>query len=80
MPVVAWVTIVIAALIIAVTAVGLLRVILHLRHMHTTLGALLGGVRTVADRTRTVPEGGAVGEREPRPRAGLDRDGVRSEL
>jgi hypothetical protein len=56
MPVVAWVTIVIAALIIAVTAVGLLRVILHLRHVHTTLGALLGGVRTVADRTSTVPE------------------------
>jgi hypothetical protein len=56
MPAVAWVTIVIAALIIAVTAVGLLRVILHLRHVHTTLGALLGGVRAVADRTRTVPE------------------------
>jgi hypothetical protein len=56
MPAVAWVTIVIAALIIAVTAVGLLRVILHLRHVHTTLGALLGGVRTVADRTSTVPE------------------------
>ena len=56
MPAVAWVTIVIAALIIAVTGVGLLRVILHLRHVHTTLAALLGGVRTVADRTRTVPE------------------------
>jgi hypothetical protein len=56
MPVVAWVTIVIAVLIIAVTAVGLLRVILYLRHVHTTLGALLGGVRTVADRTSTVPE------------------------
>jgi hypothetical protein len=56
MPAVAWVTIVIAAVIIAVTAVGLLRVILHLRHVHTTLGALLGGVRAVADSTRTVPE------------------------
>lgn len=56
MPAVAWVTIVIAALIIAVTAVGLLRVILHLRHVHTTLGALFGGVRAVADSTRTVPE------------------------
>jgi hypothetical protein len=55
MPAVAWVTIVIAALIIAVTAVGLLRVILHLRHVHTTLGTLLGGVRAVADSTRTVP-------------------------
>jgi hypothetical protein len=56
MPVVAWVTIVIAVLIIAVTAVGLLRVILHLRHVHTTLGALLGGVLVIAESTSTVPE------------------------
>jgi hypothetical protein len=56
MPVVAWVTLVIAALIIAVTAVGLLRVILHLRHVHTTLGALLGGVLVIAESTSTVPE------------------------
>jgi hypothetical protein len=56
MPVVAWVTIVIAALIIAVTAVGLLRVILHLRHVHFTLGSVLVGVRAVAHQTRTVPE------------------------
>ena len=55
MPAVAWVTVIIAVLIIAITAVGLLRVILHLRHVHTTLGALLGGVRGVADRTSTVP-------------------------
>jgi hypothetical protein len=56
MPAVAWVTLVIAALIIAVTAVGLLRVILHLRHVHTTLGALLGGVLVIAESTSTVPE------------------------
>jgi hypothetical protein len=56
MPVVAWVTIVIAVLIIAVTAVGLLRVILHLRHVHFTLGSVLVGVRAVAHQTRTVPE------------------------
>ncbi len=55
MPAVAWVTVVIAVLIIAVTAVGLLRVVLHLRHVHATLGALLGGVLVVADRTATVP-------------------------
>ena len=55
MPVVAWVTVVVAVLIIAVTAVGLLRVVLHLRHVHKTLGALLGGVRAVADRTAAVP-------------------------
>ena len=45
MPAVAWVTVIIAVLIIAVTAVGLLRVVLHLLHVHRTLGALLGGVR-----------------------------------
>ena len=55
MPPVAWVTVVVAVLIVAVTAVGLLRVVLHLRHVHKTLGALLGGVRAVADRTATVP-------------------------
>jgi hypothetical protein len=55
MPAVAWVTVIIAVLIIAVTAVGLLRVVLHLLHVHRTLGALLGGVRVVAERTSTVP-------------------------
>ena len=55
MPAVAWVTVVIAVLIVAVTAVGLLRVVLHLAHVNRTLGALLGGVRAVADRTTTVP-------------------------
>ena len=55
MPAVAWVTVIIAVLIIAVTAVGLLRVVLHLAHVNRTLAALLGGVRAVADRTATVP-------------------------
>ena len=55
MPAVAWVTVIIAVLIIAVTAVGLLRVVLHLRHVNKTLATLLGGVRAVADRTTTVP-------------------------
>ena len=55
MPAVAWVTVIIAVLIIAVTAVGLLRVVLHLAHVNKTLAALLGGVRAVADRTATVP-------------------------
>jgi hypothetical protein len=55
MPAVAWVTVIIAVLIIAVTAVGLLRVVLHLAHVHRTLAALLGGVRAVADKTATVP-------------------------
>jgi hypothetical protein len=56
MPLVAWVTVVLAALIIGLTAVALLRVILHLRHVHSTLGSVLAGVRTIADRTSTVPE------------------------
>lgn len=55
MPAVAWTTVVVAALILAVTAVGLLRVVLHLRHVHATLGSVLVAVRAVADRTRTVP-------------------------
>ena len=55
MPAVAWVTVIIAVLIVAVTAVGLLRVVLHLAHVNKTLAALLGGVRAVADRTTTVP-------------------------
>ena len=55
MPAVAWVTVIIAVLIIAVTAVGLLRVVLHLAHVNRTLAALLGGVRAVADKTATVP-------------------------
>ncbi len=56
MPLVAWVTLAITALIIAVTAIGLLRVILHLRHVHFTLGSVLVGVRAIAHQTRTVPE------------------------
>ena len=55
MPAVAWVTVIVAVLIIAVTAVGLLRVVLHLAHVNRTLAALLGGVRAVADKTATVP-------------------------
>jgi hypothetical protein len=56
MPVVAWVTVVIAALIIGITAVALLRVILHLRYVSRTLGGVLAGVRAIADSTRTVPQ------------------------
>ena len=56
MPLVAWTTIVIAALIIGFTAVGLLRVVLHLRHVSRTLDALIGGVNAIAASTSTVPE------------------------
>jgi len=56
MPVAAWVTIVIAALIIAAAALGLIRVILHLMAIRKTLGTLVGGVQVVAAKTSTVPE------------------------
>jgi hypothetical protein len=55
MPAVAWVTVVIAVLIIAAAALGLIRVIGHLVAVHRTLGSLIGGVAVVAERTSTVP-------------------------
>ena len=56
MPIVAWVTLVIATLIVAAAALGLVRVLFHLIAIRRTLGTLLGGVRVVADKTRTVPD------------------------
>lgn len=55
MPLVAWVTIVIAALIIAAAAIGLLRVVMHLRAVDRTLEQVVGGVQVIADKTSTVP-------------------------
>lgn len=56
MPAVAIVTLVIATLIIAAAALGLIRVVLHLWAIQRTLDALTGGVRVVAEKTKTVPE------------------------
>jgi hypothetical protein len=56
MPAAAWVTIVIAALIIAAAALGLARVIGHLIAVRRTLGDVIGGVEAVARQTSTVPE------------------------
>ena len=56
MPAAAWFTLIVAALIIAITAVGLLRVIFHLRAIRKTLVATTGGVQAVASLTSTVPE------------------------
>jgi hypothetical protein len=56
MPAAAWATLIIAALIIAITALGLLRVIFHLRAVKKTLVATTGGVQVVASLTSTVPE------------------------
>jgi len=57
MPAVAVVTLVITALIIAAAALGLLRVILHLRAVAGTLDGVIAGVGVVADRTALVPDG-----------------------
>jgi hypothetical protein len=56
MPAAAWVTLVIATLIIAATALGLSRVILHLKVVRQTLGTVVVGVMVVAEQTRTVPD------------------------
>ena len=56
MPAVAWVTLVLATLIIAAAALGLIRVMLHLIAIRRTLVSLVGGVQVVADKTRCVPE------------------------
>ncbi len=55
METVAWFTVIIAGVIIAITALGLARVILHLIAIKRTLGDLLGGVEVVAESTSTVP-------------------------
>jgi hypothetical protein len=55
MPVVAWVTVVIAVLIIAAAALGLIRVIFHLLAVRKTLNNLIGGLAVVASQTSTVP-------------------------
>jgi len=56
MPAAAWVTIVISVLIILAAAVGLLRVVIHLKVVRDTLGTVVVGVWVVANQTRTVPE------------------------
>jgi hypothetical protein len=56
MPAAAWVTLVIATLIIAATALGLTRVIDHLKVIRYTLGTVVVGVMVVAEQTRTVPD------------------------
>jgi hypothetical protein len=56
MPAAAWVTLVLAFLIIAAAALGLTRVILHLKVIRQTLGTVVVGVWVVAHQTRTVPE------------------------
>lgn len=52
---VAIVTIIIAGLIIAAAALGLFRVILHLRAVVKTLDTLIGGVDVIVESTESVP-------------------------
>lgn len=49
------VTLVVAGLIIATAALGLVRVILHLRATLHTLEQVAGGVQVIAQKTATVP-------------------------
>jgi hypothetical protein len=49
-------TLVIAALIIAAAALGLIRVIGHLRAVTATLDTLIGGIDVIVDKTAPVPE------------------------
>ncbi len=51
----AWITVIIAALIVAILALGLVRVILHLVAVKRSLENLLAGVEVVAEKTSTVP-------------------------
>ena len=55
MPAAAWMTIAVAGLIIVFIAVGLIRIVLHLYAIRTTLRALTGGVQVVDQLTSTVP-------------------------
>jgi hypothetical protein len=50
------VTLVLAGLIIAAAALGLIRVILHLRAVAKTLDALIGGVNVIVEKTAPVPD------------------------
>ncbi|HEY2508888.1 MAG TPA: hypothetical protein VGI58_20410 [Streptosporangiaceae bacterium] len=56
MPAAAWMTLIVAALIIAFTAVGLIRIVFHLRAIRATLASTTGGVQAIAQLTSTVPE------------------------
>ena len=51
----AWFTVIVAGVIIAAAALGLIRVILHLVAITRTLDALAGGVEVIAEKTSTVP-------------------------
>jgi hypothetical protein len=55
-PLVAWVTLVLVAIVVAIVGLSLLKVISQLKHVSWTLGAIIVGVNAIAYQTRTVPE------------------------
>ena len=55
MPAAAWMTVAVAGLIIAIIAVGLIRIVSHLKAIRDTLKAVTGGVGAVEQLTSTVP-------------------------
>jgi hypothetical protein len=55
MPAAAWMTIAVAGLIIVFIAVGLIRIVFHLRAIRGTLTAVTAGVQAVDQLTATVP-------------------------
>jgi len=55
-PLVAWVTPVLVAVVVAIVGLSLLKVISQLKHVAWTLGAIIVGVNAIAYQTRTVPE------------------------
>lgn len=56
MPAAAWVTLLAVALIVGYLAINLYRVIMDLKHVTWTLGAIIVGVRAIAYQTRNVSE------------------------
>ncbi|HSR85820.1 MAG TPA: hypothetical protein VLM11_16725 [Streptosporangiaceae bacterium] len=56
MPATARTTLIASALIVGITAVGLIRVIFHLRAIRANLVATTGATRTVAELTSPVPD------------------------
>jgi hypothetical protein len=56
MPAAAWVTLLATALIVGYLAINLLKVVMDLKHVTWTLGAIIVGVRAIAYQTRNVSE------------------------
>ena len=73
MPAAAWVTIILATLIIAAAALGLIRVIGHLVAVRRALDGVVGGVAVVAHADQHRPDRAGVGQREPQARPRLLR-------